>query len=104
MKSLFKKFKAGLKNQTPTFQHAFGKIFSGAKLDQQALDELEEALYTADFGVDTVEEIIAEIQDAYKQDKKMRNEEAAKIGASVLTRVLEGAEGRGCRVMWMGKE
>lgn len=94
MKSLFKKFKAGLKKQTPTFQNAFGKIFSGAKLDQQALDELEEALYTADFGVDTVEEIIAEIQAAYKQDKKMRNEEAAKIGASVLTRVLEGAEGR----------
>ena len=94
MKSLFKKFKAGLKNQTPTFQHAFGKIFSGAKLDQQALDELEEALYTADFGVDTVEEIIAEIQAAYKQDKKMRNEEAAKIGASVLTHVLKGAEGR----------
>ena len=94
MQSLFKKFKSGLKRQTPTFQNAFNKIFSGATLDQQALDQLEEALYTADFGVDTVEEIIEEVQNAYKADKKIRNEEAAKIGASVLTRVLEGAEGR----------
>lgn len=94
MQSLFKKFKAGLKRQTPTFQQAFNKIFSGAKLDQTALDELEEALYTADFGVDTVEEIIEEIHATYKADKNIRSEAAAKIGASVLARVLEGAEGQ----------
>ena len=62
-------------------------------MDQEALDQLEEALYTADFGVETVEEIIEEIQVAYKADKEMRSQEAAKIGATVLTRVLEGAEG-----------
>ena len=93
MRSLFNKFKEGLKRQTPTFHQAFENIFSGAKLDQDALDQLEEALYTADFGVETVEEIIEEIQVAYKADKEMRSQEAAKIGATVLTRVLEGAEG-----------
>jgi fused signal recognition particle receptor len=93
MRSLFNKFKEGLKRQTPTFHQAFENIFSGAKLDQAALDQLEEALYTADFGVETVEEIIEEIQVAYKADKEMRSQEAAKIGATVLTRVLEGAEG-----------
>ncbi|MDG2345414.1 MAG: signal recognition particle-docking protein FtsY [Opitutae bacterium] len=93
MRSLFNKFKEGLKRQTPTFHQAFENIFSGAKLDQEALDQLEEALYTADFGVETVEEIIEEIQVAYKADKEMRSQEAAKIGATVLTRVLEGAEG-----------
>ena len=90
MRSLFKKFKEGLKRQTPTFHKAFDGIFSGAKLDQSALDQLEEALYTADFGVETVEEIIEEIQAAYKQ---IRGQDAAKIGATVLTRVLEGSEG-----------
>ncbi|MDP4693045.1 MAG: signal recognition particle receptor subunit alpha, partial [Opitutales bacterium] len=93
MRGLFKKFKDGLKRQTPTFRKAFDGIFSGAQLDAGALDELEEALYTADFGHETVEEIIDEIKVAYKADKTMRGEDAAKIGATVLARVLEGAEG-----------
>ncbi|MGB0744112.1 MAG: signal recognition particle-docking protein FtsY [Opitutales bacterium] len=94
MKSFFRKFKEGLKRQTPTFQKAFDGVFSGAKLDGDALEELEEALYTADFGAETVEDIIGEIQAAYKADKSMRSEDAARIGAKVLEQVLEGAEGR----------
>lgn len=94
MRSLFNKFKEGLKRQTPTLYKAFGEVFSGAKLDRDALEQLEEALYTADFGVNTVEEIIDEIQVAYKADKQIRGDDAARIGATVLTRVLEGAEGR----------
>jgi len=94
MRTLFKKFKDGLKRQTPTFQKAFHGIFSAGKLDDAALNQLEEALYTADFGHETVEEIIEEIKVAYKADKEMRGEDAAKIGATVLARVLEGAEGR----------
>lgn len=94
MRSLFRKFKEGLKRQTPTFQRAFNGIFSGAQLDSDALEELEEALYAADFGHETVEEILDEIQSAYKEDKSMRGEDAARIGSKVLTRVLDGAEGR----------
>jgi fused signal recognition particle receptor len=94
MRGLFNKFKAGLKRQTPTFQKAFDGVFSGAKLDADALEELEEALYTADFGAETVQEIIEEIQTAYKADKSMRGEDAARIGARVLQQVLAGAEGR----------
>lgn len=94
MRALFKKFTDGLKRQTPTFRKAFNGIFSAGKLDDAALDELEEALYTADFGHETVEEIIEEIKVAYKANKEMRGEDAAKIGATVLAQVLEGAEGR----------
>ncbi|NBB80741.1 MAG: signal recognition particle-docking protein FtsY [Verrucomicrobia bacterium] len=94
MRGLFKKFKDGLKRQTPTFQKAFNGIFAGGKLDDDALEQLEEALYTADFGHDTVEEIIEEIKAAYKADKSMRGQDAAKIGTQVLARVLEGAEGK----------
>ena len=93
MRSLFKKFKEGLKRQTPTFHKAFENVFSGARLDQAALDQLEEVLFSADFGVETVEEVTEEIQTTYKADKTIRSETAANIGASVLTRVLESSEG-----------
>lgn len=93
MQSLFKKFKEGLKRQTPTFHQAFEKVFSGATLDQAALNELEEILYTADFGVETVEEIIEEIKTTYKTNKDIRSQDLPKIGAAVLARVLEGADG-----------
>lgn len=94
MQSLLSTFKKGFRQQTPTFHKAFDKVFSGTKLDPTALEQLEETLYAADFGVETVEEIIAEIQSAYKTDKAIRSETVANIGASVLTRTLEGAEGK----------
>lgn len=95
MKSFLSRFNEGLKRTTPTFYAAFGKVggmFSGKKLDAATLEQIEEALYGADFGVETAEEIMDEIQAAYKKDKSLRGQDAAAIGASVLRRVLEGAE------------
>lgn len=95
MASFFQKFKDGLKRTTPTFYKVFGKvggIFSGKTLDADSMDELEEALFGADFGVETATEILDEIQAAYKADKNLRGQDAARIGATVLKRVLEGAE------------
>ncbi|MDP0500532.1 MAG: signal recognition particle-docking protein FtsY [Verrucomicrobiota bacterium JB022] len=96
MKGFFGKFKEGLKKTTPTFYKLFssaGGLFGGKKIDASSLDELEEALYTADFGVETTEEILTEIQSAHRKDKELRGQTAAKIGANVLKRVLDGAEG-----------
>ncbi len=93
MFSLFKKFKDGL---TKTFSAIAAKthgLFGGRKIDAASLDELEEALYTADFGVETTTEILAEIKAAYKQDASLQGRQAAEIGAAVLRRVLAGAEG-----------
>ena len=92
MRSLFRKFKDGLAKQAPAFGKAFSKLLPGGSLDANAIEELEEALYPADFGHETVEEIIEEIRDACKKDKQLRGQEAARIGAAVLARVLEGAE------------
>ena len=94
MRAFFKKFKDGLVRQTPTFQKAFSGLFKGNQLDAAAMEELEEILYTADFGHETVDEILAAIQKCYKKDKSMRGEQAAQIGASVLKQVLQGAEAR----------
>ena len=96
MKSFFSKFKEGLKKSTPTFQKAFGKVgglFGGRRIDASTLDELEEALYMADFGVETTEEILEAIQGAYRENKELQGQEAARIGTHVLERVLKGSEG-----------
>ena len=65
MKSFFGKFKEGLRRSTPTFYKAFGKVgglFGAKQIDAATLDELEEALYMADFGVETTEEVLEAIR------------------------------------------
>lgn len=97
MKGFFSKFKEGLKRTTPTFYKAFGSVgtlFGGKAISAADLDELEEALYAADFGLETTEDILNEIKAAYKKNKELRGRDAGAIGATVLRRVLEGAEGR----------
>ncbi len=97
MKSLFSKFREGLKRTTPTFHRIFGEsggIFGSKTLDAASLEELEEALYGADFGVETTAEILEEIKTALKKDKELLGLEAARIGATVLKRTLQGSEGR----------
>ena len=94
MFSLFKKFKEGL---TKTFSAIAAKthgLFGGRRIDAASLDELEEALYTADFGVETTTEILAEIKTAYRKDATLQGRQAAEIGAAVLRRVMAGSEGK----------
>jgi fused signal recognition particle receptor len=93
MKGFFSKFKEGLKRTTKAFG-SVGTLFGGRSISADDIDELEEALYSADFGVETTEEILEEIRSAYKKDKSLRGKDAAGIGAEVLKRVLEGSEGR----------
>lgn len=93
MFGLFKKFKDGLSRTVASITEKTHGLFGGRKIDAASIDELEEALYTADFGVETTEEIVAEIKAAYKREKELRGQDAAAIGAAVLTRVLAGAEG-----------
>src|SRR5688572_27939033 len=94
MFSLFKKFKDGLTKTVAAIAAKTHGLFGGRKIDAASLDELEEALYTADFGVETTTEILEEIKKAYKKDPALQGRQAAEIGADVLKRVLAGAEGR----------
>ena len=94
MFSLFKKFKDGLTKTVAAIAAKTHGLFGGRRIDAASLDELEEALYTADFGVETTDEILGEIKAAYRQDPGLQGQQAAVIGATVLRRVLAGAEGR----------
>ena len=93
MFGLFKKFKEGFAKTVSAIAAKTHGLFGGRKIDAASLDELEEALYTADFGVETTNEILAEIKQAYGQDKTLQGRQAAEIGAAVLQRVLAGSEG-----------
>ena len=94
MFSLLKKFKDGLAKTVSVIAAKTHGLFGGRKIDAASLEELEEALYTADFGVETTTEILAEIKAAYKKDPTLQGRQAAEIGGAVLRRVLDGAEGR----------
>lgn len=93
MFGLFKKFKDGLAKTVSAIAEKTAAIFGQKPIDASSLETLEEALYTADFGVETTEEILTEIKTAYKKDKALRGQDAAAIGATVLKRALAGAEG-----------
>lgn len=93
MFGLFKKFKDGFSKTVSAIATKTKGLFGGRKIDASSLEELEEALITADFGVETTDEILAEIKSAYKKDSSLKGQQAAAIGAEVLKRVLEGSEG-----------
>ena len=88
MFGLFKKFKDGFAKTVSAIAEKTAAIFGQKPIDASSIETLEEALYTADFGVETTEEILAEIKTAYKKDKALRGQDAAAIGATVLKRVL----------------
>jgi fused signal recognition particle receptor len=94
MLGLFRKFKDGLAKTVAAIAQKTRGLFGGRKIDTASLEQLEEALYTADFGVETTGEILAEIKRAYARDPELQGRQAAEIGAAVLRRVLEGSEGR----------
>lgn len=94
MFSLFKKFKDGLTKTVAAIAAKTHGLFGGRKIDAASLEELEEALYTADFGVETTTEILEEIKTAYRKDPELKGQQAAAIGTAVLRRVLAGSEGK----------
>lgn len=94
MFGLFKKFTDGLAKTVVAIGATTRGLFGGRKIDAASLDQLEEALYTADFGVETTEEILGEIKTAFRKDPELKGAAAAALGAGVLRRVLAGAEGR----------
>ena len=93
MFGLFKKFKDGFAKTVSAIATKTHGLFGGRKIDATSLEELEEALITADFGVETTAEILAEIKAAYQKDATLQGQQVAAIGAAVLRRVLAGSEG-----------
>jgi len=94
MRSLFQKFRTGLTKTARSLAGHAQTLLGGGAIDAAALERLEEALYAADFGGATTAEILAEVKRAHREEKPLRGQDAAVIGAAVLRRVLAGSEGR----------
>jgi fused signal recognition particle receptor len=94
MRGLFEKFKGGFAKTVAAIATKSRGMFGGGKIDAASLGELEEALYAADFGVETTGEILDEIKSAHRRDPELPGHRAAEIGAAVLRKLLEGSEGK----------
>lgn len=90
----FSKIRSGLRRTSEQIAQSVGGVFGGNQLDESALLQIEEALYAADFGVETTEDVLDAIRTAYRKNKDLRGKEAAEIGAAVLETILQGSEGR----------
>jgi fused signal recognition particle receptor len=94
MREFFKKFKDGFARTSQELWASSRSILGGARLDATSLEQLEEALYGADFGVETTSEIVEEVEAASRREKNLRGQDVVSIASAVLKRVLEGSEGR----------
>lgn len=77
-----------------SFFHSWNRLFQRRKFDESLLAEIEELLYTADFGVEATDKVIEAIHLAYKKDKSLSGQSAAGIASKVLKELLQGAEGQ----------
>ena len=90
---IFSKFKSGFKRGADALQGAINKVVGREQLDENDLLDLAEAFYQSDFGVDTTEEIIANIREVHRSEKTFRGEDANGLAREILKRILHGSEG-----------
>ncbi|MEO0479322.1 MAG: signal recognition particle-docking protein FtsY [Planctomycetota bacterium] len=82
----------GLKKTRDKLASGLGRLFQGRKLDQSLLEDLEEALYTADLGP-TGTSIVQELEAEWKAgDLKETSQVPVALRRKLLAR-LEGCEG-----------
>jgi len=91
---LFSKFKKGLSKGSELLQGAIDRVSGRGSLSEDDLFELEEAFYSCDFGPETTEDILSQVQLAHRNNKDLRGEDVRQIARTVLAEVLQGSEGR----------
>jgi len=87
----FARLKQGLARSTGALGEQIGNLFTKRKLDQAALDELEETLIKADLGVGTAARIVQDIA-RNRFDKEVSGEEIRGALAESLTQILQPVE------------
>jgi len=82
----------GLRSTKESFLSRINKAILGkSRVDEEVLDQLEEALITADVGVDTTLAIIEEVQKKVQQDKYLNTSELNAILQSSISSMLVDA-------------
>ena len=84
----YQRLRAGLSRSSNRLKDNIGAIFTKRKLDAASLEELEEALITADLGVETAGELIAELATT-RFGKEVSEQEVRGALAQSVARILE---------------
>ena len=82
----FDKIKQGLKKTSDAVNHSLGSVFAAfVKVDDDLLEELEEALILSDVGASTAAKIVAEVEKRAKLRKTTTADELRDLLREVLT-------------------
>ena len=84
----YQRLRAGLSRSSDRLKDSIGTIFIKRRLDAASLEELEEALITADLGVETAGELIAELART-RFGKEVSEQEVRGALAQSVARILE---------------
>ena len=88
----FSKLKEGLSKTKNSFDEKINNVFSNfRKVDEELLDELEEALIMSDVGMDTSVQIINKLRDRIKKEKIQDEDEVRKALRQEMCELLDVA-------------
>ena len=89
----FDKLKSGLSKTKSSFDEKINNVFSNfRRVDEELLDELEEALITSDVGVETSVKIISNLRDRIKKEKIEDEENVRRILREEIEKILNEVE------------
>lgn len=88
------RLKSGLAKTREKFTKGLDKLLSGRVVDDALLEELEELLITADFGLDTSLKIIAEARERYQKGKERSSDVFRRCLREVVKDRLDAHQGR----------
>jgi len=89
----FDKLKNGLSKTKTSINEKINNVFSTfRKVDEELLEELEEALIMSDVGMETSEKIIAQLRDKIKKEKIEDGEEVKKALKEIIKEILDSVD------------
>jgi fused signal recognition particle receptor len=88
--SFFDKLKQGLSKTKTSFDEKINNVFSGfRKVDEELLEELEEALIMSDVGTETTLKIINNLRDRIKKENIQEEQEVKRVLKEVIKEILD---------------
>lgn len=88
--SFFEKLKQGLSKTKSSFNEKLNNVFSNfRKVDEELLEELEEALIMSDVGVETSTKIINNLRERVKKEKIENEEDVKKALKDEIKKILD---------------
>ena len=89
----FDKLKHGLSTTKTSINEKINNVFSTfRKVDEDLLEELEEALIMSDVGMETSEKIISELRDKIKKEKIEDAEDVKKALKNIIKEILDSVD------------